>query len=564
LEGDAVPGNGDVSRTATTFTVQELVQRAWDGKVRVPHFQRPFRWKWDDAQKLFDSIISNYPIGSLLLWARPAPAGHVQLGALSLDAPETKEALWVVDGQQRITSLANVLHRDAQSNPQFAMSYDLKTRRFVKPRAKDDALTIPLPVLFDGQLVLRWFFEHPEVSESFNEASALTDKLRNYAIPAYQVEHSDESVLQDIFDRMNNYGKRLTKAEVFTALNAGSEAGAANQLTFPRIAEHLDNERGFGLLDEGVILQAVLIRRHPDIQREIRNEFGADDREGRDAAFQAAEDALKRAVAFLQDDVGIPHVAMLPYSYLLVVLVRFFAFFPEPERRNRDLLRRWYWRAAVRGPGIFPGGTTGASRIIGQRIEGDESGSVQGMLDALGERPAKLPVPEVRRRFRANEAVSKLLLSSWWAHRPRDPEKGAPYDRIDLALSLEQRATASPVVYPLVSSTALTGDGRFSAANRVLLPVLDHDPAEVRSLLTDNLGRLPDDVWTKVLESHLMTPAMAELLRQDKTDEFLAQRQELMHKAVAQFLTQNCEWGFEDTPPLADLVIEDEDEDADG
>ncbi len=59
-----------------------------------------------------------------------------------------------------------------------------------------------------------------------------------------------------------------------------------------------------------------------------------------------------------------------------------------------------------------------------------------------------------------------------------------------------------------------------------------------------------------------MTPAMAQLLRENRAAEFLARRQELMHATIAQFLGRNCEWGFEDTPPLAELVIEDEDDDA--
>jgi hypothetical protein len=360
---------------------------------------------------------------------------------------------------------------------------------------------------------------------------------------------------------MNNYGKRLTKAEVFNALNAGEEQGAAERLTFARIAIRLDNETGFGVLDDGQVLQAVLIRRHPDIQREIRNEFPLHDAEGSDAAYRAAEEALRRAIVFLQEVVGVPHMAMLPFSYLLVVLSRFFALHSDPDPRNRTLLRRWYWRAAVRGPGIFPGGTTGASRIIGQRITTDETASVQGMLDALGERPTTLPVPNVRRRFRANEALSKLLLSSWWARGPLDPIKGTEYDKVDLALSLEQRVTASSVVFPVVSPDELHSNDRYSAANRVLLPTLDRDSAEVPDVFANNLGGLDDLIWTRVLDSHLMTPEMTALLRDGRGAEFLAQRQQLMHQAVTYFLNTNCEWGFEDTPPLADLVIGDDDAD---
>lgn len=193
------------------------------------------------------------------------------------------------------------------------------------------------------------------------------------------------------FVRMNSYGKRLTKAEVFSALNAGAEDTDGERLTFRAMAAHVDEDRSFGELDEGAVLQAVLARRHPDIQREIRNEFSEPDDEGQDVAYKATEDALLCSVSFLQDSCGIPHIALLPYRYLIIVPVRFFAYHPNPGEQNLRLLRRWYWRAATIGSGIFPGGTTGATRILGQRIvAGDESGSVQGLLAALGEKPTEL------------------------------------------------------------------------------------------------------------------------------------------------------------------------------
>ena len=85
--------------------------------------------------------------------------------------------------------------------------------------------------------------------------------------------------------------------------------------------------------------------------------------EDRDSAFAAGEEALTRAVRFLQS-IGVPHVALLAYRYLLVVLTRVFAHHPDPDPANLRLLGRWYWRAAVLGPEIFKGSTTGAVRIL--------------------------------------------------------------------------------------------------------------------------------------------------------------------------------------------------------
>ncbi|MEM1031214.1 MAG: DUF262 domain-containing protein [Myxococcota bacterium] len=101
--------------TATTFEVSELVEAVMAGRMRIPTFQRGLRWQREDVRRLFDSIVRGYPIGSLLLWKRRAKADALRLGALKIDAQDLDEAYWVVDGQQRLTSLASALHDDGQS-----------------------------------------------------------------------------------------------------------------------------------------------------------------------------------------------------------------------------------------------------------------------------------------------------------------------------------------------------------------------------------------------------------------------------------------------------------------
>ena len=78
-------------------------------------------------------------------------------------------------------------------------------------------------MIFDLRGVLRWFADHPEAVEYVEDANEITQTIRQFEIPAYEVSQEDPEVLEDIFDRMNNYGKRLTRAEIFSALFAGSE-----------------------------------------------------------------------------------------------------------------------------------------------------------------------------------------------------------------------------------------------------------------------------------------------------------------------------------------------------
>ncbi|MGH3605539.1 MAG: DUF262 domain-containing protein [Pseudonocardiaceae bacterium] len=548
---------------ATTFGLDDLVELAWSGHIRVPHFQRDFRWTRQDVIRLFDSVVKRYPVGSLLLWRRPAPAQRLALGALQIDAPALDQALWVVDGQQRVTSLANALHPDGAKDSRFNLGYDARGDQIVNRSGTDDPYVIPLPTLFDLAKVLDWFATHPEVGDYRNKAFELAKHLRQFAIPAYQVVQDDTRVLRDIFDRMNNYGKRLSRAEIFSALIAGDESDAEHTLTIAQIADHVEDRTAFGRVDPDTVLRAILARRGPDVQREIRLEFDDGNRRGdlefrdedRDSAFAAGEEALLRAVSFLQS-IGVPHVALLAYRYLLVVLSRVFAHYPEPDPANRRLLGRWYWRAAVLGPGIFKGSTTGAMRILCTRVRpGDLSGSVADLLSVL-DNDHEVTLPDLR-RFRTNEATAKITLCSWWELGPRSPDTGVPFELPQLTEVLMDRATAADAVAVFVARRFIPEPYRLWASNRALVPVLNEPANEVSGAFLQRPFDVPEDTWSLVLRSHSINAESESQLACGDTVAFLHSRQVDLQQVLESFLRRKCEWGFENTPPLHELLIED-------
>ena len=172
---------------AKTFPLEDLVDEVLTGGIRIPDFQRLFRWQWEDVKQLMDSIVRGYPIGSMLLWARPAPAEELKIGSLHISASSRDEALWVVDGQQRLTSLANALHDDGLLDARFAIAYDLVNQAFIKPGIEHPHV-IGLPTIFDLQRLLQWFSQHPESTQYFQEATRIAKAIREYSIPAYIVK----------------------------------------------------------------------------------------------------------------------------------------------------------------------------------------------------------------------------------------------------------------------------------------------------------------------------------------------------------------------------------------
>lgn len=546
-----MPAPLEANPTARTYDIEELVKHVWDGRIRIPNFQRDFRWTWDDARKLFDSVVRGYPVGNLLLWTRAAPRQHVHIGALDIDAPELDSALWVVDGQQRLTTLANVLHKDGFKDPRFSLSYNLKTAEFTRPPRVADSLIIPLPIIFDLQELLKWFAEHADAAPYLDDATAITRKIRQFEIPAYLVAAEDPNVLQDIFDRMNNYGKRLKRAEVFSALYASAEDDPQAHPTFDSIANGIERDFSFGRLSNDTVLASILARRGPEVRREIRTEFSDTTDEGQDQAYLEGEKSLRKAIQFLQNDADVPHVTVLAYQYLVVVLTRFFSINDEITPRHLTLLRRWYWQAALAGPQAFKGGTPNAARILCGRIDMDNAThSINQLLQAV---KSNITYPNTK-KFSAQTAATRMVLCGLWTLKPRDPVTGKPFAQNEFATLLEGEKTASSILGHMVPREHLPPEVRSWTGNRLIL--LGDNAYATPSFLARPLDWTPEQ-WKDFLNSHLITCEIIEMFNSGNLVNSVSKRQEMVDEYIHDFFQIRAEPGYDTSGPLNEYIVED-------
>jgi len=88
-------------------TYDDLISEIKKGIIKVPKFQRDFVWDIWKTASLLDSILKGYPIGTFILWETDQRINEVKnIGNLDLpDTPNGQNVQYVLDGQQRITSL---------------------------------------------------------------------------------------------------------------------------------------------------------------------------------------------------------------------------------------------------------------------------------------------------------------------------------------------------------------------------------------------------------------------------------------------------------------------------
>ena len=92
-----------------------LIEKAFDGEVMLPDFQRNFVWARNDIEELIKSLIENMFIGTFLI--QRVDPNNLPFNVIAIEGSEIlnhkflkKPEILILDGQQRLTSLFYALY----------------------------------------------------------------------------------------------------------------------------------------------------------------------------------------------------------------------------------------------------------------------------------------------------------------------------------------------------------------------------------------------------------------------------------------------------------------------
>ena len=568
----------------------DLVKDAHSGKLRLPEFQRPWRWSRARVLRLFDSIRKDYPIGGFLTLEASDKINLSPRLFEGIDTAESNLKSYVLDGQQRITAgLAlckgtggthyfldlQKLWDKAQSEGidfddrdalrAFADDLDEEDeyirarRRASNPDNLIDGGLLWTPNLTDDFMFsdakVRYLRLNPD-KDKFMER-LVWPYFRIGSDPTVSVTELDSDMpveaITRVFETLNTSGQRLTPVEIVVAVLFAQGIHLRQDLDeFHDLTSYYKNMDSTGemflqvvaLLDEKNSRRSKLPKTITSVNyTKFRND---------------AADCLERAGEFLSERFGIgldvndalvPYPAMLPPLGIALAEIERRYTRPGPEKAHwQESLERWF-----------------VGSVLEQRYTESQPSTqmsdTEGLLDWIrnGEEYAPRWLNDVRIRSFDNVnptgAIGKLVTCMMSREKPMDPLNREPVGGRGKDISSAQ----SHHIFPRAFCEQHLPEWRASDNSNLALNVMpltketnrDWSKMDPMNQVTAVRNAWPSD-WLRFYHPFFLNERCLEILQKPgktRADfyDFISERGRLVQQYIAD------KWGFaSDTEPIDD------------
>lgn len=512
-----------------------------NGLLKIPQFQRDVVWELSDSVRLLDSVYRGFPIGCFVIWQTKEKLSDVRsIGLLKLpDPPDNQLPSYLLDGQQRVTSIyacskeAEIPQKNRKTPVKYVAWFDLNEKKFTTTKPVNGVTFRQL--IADNYDIYRdpLSADHKAV---FSEARRrLTEE---YKFAGITISGCDIEEACEIFERINNSGKKLTVFDLLVAKAYSSE------FDLRQAWKAFDAKLGrFAGINPVIPMQALsLYTVKLDPERALSTgdaeKYGCHKRHllkipaaEIKANWDDLQDSLRLALDFLSHRIGVPTLKLVPYEAPIALLTLFFMLNRKynPNEVQAAQLAEYFWGCCTTG-----------------RYAGSPESMMEDDGLAIREIAAGQPVSwkwskeitaddVLNARYDRRDAKVQTILCLLASRRPLSFKSCTP---IPVASEFSQfNATELHHIFArgwLKKTNRDFLQYEHSLANICLAPSREqrHEigfkpPAEYLAIFKETNPRLAE-----CLESHIMHDGLEPLLMTNSFEEFLRRRAEAIAHAL--------------------------------
>ena len=334
-----------------------LTQNIINGFIKIPQFQRDFVWSIDDSAKLIDSIIKGYPIGTFIIWKTKERLRSVKsIGGIDFpDTPAGDMVKYVLDGQQRITSIFAALNgvsiiRDEKAVDYSQIYIDLEATAddtiVTTDTEKNPNSLLKVVSLLNASLTEIFAFTttHPHIPDALDKIQSYQNAINQYLFSTITVEDAPLDIATEIFTRINIGGKPLNNFEIMVAKTYDEVRNFDLSEKFESLISELQNS-DYDTISSSTVLQSISLCINNDVRSRAILSLN---KEAFIDAWEPVTKALKNAVDYFRSAFVVPVSNLLPYEALLVLFTYYFYKHADRPVGNHQLrLADYFWRAII-------------------------------------------------------------------------------------------------------------------------------------------------------------------------------------------------------------------------
>lgn len=457
-------GNGNsqpIAIKSTPWKVRALAQLKAEKRLHLPDLQRGFVWSPERVRTLFDSLYLRYPIGALLLW-KPTwdgPEAPFEIRPWDLAPPSPPDgrgvretvaeieqgSIFVLDGQQRLTSLFSVLFSGREpgktakepnlmvslsEDPEWARQpFHLHSRDIVK--RQKEGLLIDADVLFEGvrggdeslaisKAIAAWVtVSDSRFFKALDQANRIRTAILEAEVVAYEIDaDADDDSVIEIFARLNQQGVRLKPGDLAAARLTGKMKGfrsmAKTLLSHPSLKGFAsiegedDAPRSGAFIDTDLAVRTALFLSNNVVKyREVEERADSGKAYAKiSSTWDAASKGLSETVSIFKN-AGVPGGSWIQYRYVLLPPAIWHA---KGHQRQDDFWLAWAILSCLWGQ--YSGSSE--TQVQADAIQARD-GSIKGLLDSVKNRAKRTEsvIPDfddIRQQIVQERGVTLALL----------------------------------------------------------------------------------------------------------------------------------------------------------
>lgn len=335
-----------------SMTFSTLINDIDKGIIKIPQFQRDFVWSIEESAKLIDSIIKGYPIGTFILWESKERLRSVRnIGGAALpDTPVGSMVQYVLDGQQRMTSLYASLKglrvQREKGIDDFSEIYvdlvanDEDSIIVTNIEGRNDKEVISLHNLLHGGIPV--LMEYPKTL--YPKLDEYKNRLQTYRFSIILLRGASIDVATEVFTRLNVGGKSLTVFEIMVAKTYDDNQKFDLSQKYEQLITRLE-QVGYETIPDITVLQTISVILVRECTR--KNILKLDKQNFIDI-WDDVVDAIERSVEYFRNYYRIPVSKILPYNALIVPFSYFFYNHPDkPVNDIKNYLDDFFWRVSL-------------------------------------------------------------------------------------------------------------------------------------------------------------------------------------------------------------------------